>query len=188
MRRTLVVVAALVVVVVGVDACGGDDDGRAKPSGTVEVEPSRPTPPSSAPSGRVIQRMLGESLISGDSRVTVYTWEQPAALPQAPSGISGPQPPAGEEFAAADVEQCATDQAQQPINANEFSYKVVGPDNVHQSADPGYRMPPFRGAMLYAGDCIRGWVTFSVPVGQRPAYVQWDALGALGAPPLRWRL
>jgi hypothetical protein len=183
MRRVLLIFGVLIVV--GVGACGGGD-GNSRIAGTVEVEPSHSASAPSAPSARVSEGTPGQPLTSGDSRVTLYAWEQPANLPQAPSGISGPQPGAGAEFAAADVEECASDQARQQITANPFTYKVVGPDNVHHSADPGYRMPPFNGATLYAGDCVRGWVTFQVPVGQRPAYLQWEGFSG-GGPPLRWR-
>jgi hypothetical protein len=44
-------------------------------------------------------------------------------------------------------------------------------------------MPALGSVKLFAADCVRGWVTFSVPAGQRPAYLQWEAFSG-DAPPL----
>jgi hypothetical protein len=86
-----------------------------------------------------------------------------------------------------DVEQCATTDS---AYANEHQFSVSAPDNVRYQPQPPWREPGWRTAgNLFAGDCVRGWVTFQVPAGQRPAYIEWKSgdLGG-GGGPLRWRL
>lgn len=142
--------------------------------------------PAQAGDGSTPQNLnVGQSGTSGNSRVTVYAWEQPAAVPS--NRAIAPDP--GNEYGAADVEVCATETAVEPVQASTFNFAVVGPDNVRHTAEPSWREPALASTALYAGDCVRGWNTFEVTAGQRPAFVEWgNTFGGTGNVPLRWHL
>lgn len=78
------------------------------------------------------------------------------------------------QFAAADIEGCAAASATAGASLNPFDFRLQMPDNTRLSATPGWREPSLNATTLVAGDCVRGWVTFEVPVGQLPATVNFE--------------
>lgn len=90
------------------------------------------------------------------NEATVYSYEQPAA-PADPSGIV--------------------------FIMNPFDWVLEMPDNTRQQASyGGAAEPQLEGGDVYQGDCIRGFVSFDVPIGVRPVAVRDTA----AAPPIRW--
>jgi hypothetical protein len=82
-------------------------------------------------------------------------------------------PDPGNEYAVIDVQVCAGPSAEIPYNV--FGFALQMPDN--RRYDPGstVREPSLGSGTLPAGGgCTRGWVSFEVPVGQRPVFVVWD--------------
>jgi hypothetical protein len=114
--------------------------------------------------------------------ITVHSYEQPA------TGIPTYRTPqdSNNEFAAADVEACAT--GGQPVAVNSFNFKLQMPDNTRRNTTFA-KDPALNFTNLAANDCVRGWVSFEVPVGQRPAYVVYDDGGLTGSSaPLKWNV
>ena len=100
--------------------------------------------------------------------VQLYSYEQPV---DASNGFSTPS--AGSEFAVADAEVCAGATAEAPYNI--FGFTAQTPDNRVYDASIGARDPSLSSGTIPAGGgCVRGWVTFEIPVGQRPTYILWQ--------------
>jgi hypothetical protein len=87
-------------------------------------------------------------------------------------------PPAGGFFAAANVKECAStaNSASPPIAANPAAWRLVMSDasqadgsNADLLSVPG---SPLHFTQLSPGQCISGWVAFSVPGGAVPTEVQ----------------
>lgn len=108
---------------------------------------------------------------------TVYTYSQPVQ----PSN-SYLHPDAGKEYASADVQACATGdltqdqgrpvpQDQQYIDVNPFDYVLIMPDNTRLQPSIGAKDPALNDTKIYKGDCVRGWITWQVPAGQRPSFI-----------------
>jgi hypothetical protein len=86
--------------------------------------------------------------------------------------------PAGGFFAAANVKECAStaNSASPPITANPFSWRLVMSDasQVSGSGADLLSVPgsPLRFTQLTPGQCISGWIAFSVPGGAKPVQLQ----------------
>jgi hypothetical protein len=116
---------------------------------------------------------LGAKADGPVSASTVYSWKQPVA-------DKAPKPEQdGMEWGAADVEICAKiDGAMSRTN-----WRLTYAD--HTTIEPsstGYRQfpapeYPWDERDLTAGQCVRGWLTFAVPAGQKPATVQYQPRG-----------
>ncbi|MDP9485369.1 MAG: DUF4352 domain-containing protein [Actinomycetota bacterium] len=85
------------------------------------------------------------------------------------------KPDAGKRFAAIDVRGCATGDDRVPFDGFEFSLTM--PDDTRiASTLPTVSDPALQGTNLLPGECVRGFVNFQVPKGQRPAYVRFDRI------------
>lgn len=99
----------------------------------------------------------------------VYSYEQPVA----PGRLFTPK--AGMEYGVADVEYCA---GTKKASYNVFDWKVQTPDNRQYSPSIGARDPSLSsGEIPPGGGCVRGFVTFEAPIGQKPAAVVFSQFG-----------
>jgi len=123
-----------------------------------------PTPP--APTTLA----FGGKADSGRATITVYAYKQPVAG-------NAPRPDQeGFEWSAADVEICSKVDSYMSRTSWSLSYAD------HTTIDPssiGYRQfpapeYPWDERDVAAGQCVRGWLTFAVPAGKRPATVHYQ--------------
>jgi hypothetical protein len=108
---------------------------------------------------------------------------------QVQATVYGYRPLAGAAFAAADVQVCVVSTAIFDVTVSQGPWFLLFADGPGAAAtvppdvpvpQPGYptdhrRLPP--------NGCVRGWVVFPVPAGQRPVAVQYSPAGAT---PLSW--
>lgn len=167
MRCSLVALAVVVLT-----ACAADVDEGEIDAG---VDPPSETSPTTVPniwatdttkrapqSAKVGDKV---SLQNGDTiQVRSYTPNVPA-----PNQFFEPDP--GNSFAAVDVEACAGPDSSNGV-ASTFDFELQMPDNTRMDATfmPA-KEPELKSGALAAGDCIRGWVSFEVPTGAKPAAV-----------------
>lgn len=166
MRRVLLVCVLLL------GACASDSNGGPKAAeeatttapirNTTTTETSTKLP-ESFPIGTRVETTRGNFF-------TLHAYEQPV-----PSRNEFLQPDPGNEFASADVEFCRG----APTDENDF-FTSVGPegfelqmgDNTRRSFGVGIREPTLDSTEVPSvGDCVRGWVTYEVPVGIRPKFL-----------------
>lgn len=149
-------------------ACsGGDDDGPrlADPTTTTTRETTTTaketttTQPGAFKVGDRVETARGNF-------ITLHAYEQPVA----PREFMEPDP--GQEFAAVDVEFCAVVETGVPDTpayaVGPFDYELQMADNTRRTFDIPAKEPPLNSADVAVGDCLRGWVTYQVPVGERP--------------------
>lgn len=103
---------------------------------------------------------VGKKQEVGDGTVTVLTYEQPAGVPD----NSFAQPDEGEEFAAIEVKACNTSDEIQSISPLQFELETAGDTRIDSTYTD--REPSLSGAEMDTGECVKGWVTFSVPIDQ----------------------
>ena len=134
---------------------------QAKPTGTTPgtSEPAPTTPPTTSPPIPFGQTQVYPPT---GSKVTVYGVQFP---PTNPKPVSVP-PSDGMAFAVADAQVCAGDKATdvrsgyfQIKTSDNRLYPIWGvPENVTEPGFPSSQP-------LQPGDCIRGWVSFQIPIG-----------------------
>lgn len=184
------------VLVLGLFGCSSDDGGEeprlaeeqpddtttetleAEETTTTEAEEEATTTTTEAPDFVVGDRV--ESALG--NFVTVYSYEQPAA-PNNEFLEPGP----GNEFAVADIEAClGVDPPDgNTIGVNPFDFELIMPDNTRRQAAFAVRDPALNFTELFAaGDCVRGFVSFEVPVGVRPSQI----VDLLTDPQIRWNV
>jgi hypothetical protein len=115
---------------------------------------------------------LGETVtLGGIASATAYAYKQPVAT-------SATRPDqAGFEWGAADVKVCLIGGS---AYVNNQPWSLVWDDSTR--AEPshiGYQQfpqpeYPFGDTVVQAGRCVRGWITFPVPVGKKPAMVEYQ--------------
>ncbi len=88
------------------------------------------------------------------------------------------EPDPGNEFVAIDVEGCTSNDLEEPASLNPRDFALQIPDNTRLVADTGFREPALNATTLFAGDCVRGWVTFQVPQGITPQFIVFETLEA----------
>jgi hypothetical protein len=129
---------------------------------TVPPDETTTTVPGAFPIGTRVETERGNFF-------TLYAYEQPVP----PLDFFDPDP--GNEYAAADIEFCRG----VPVEEDEFltgvgpgDYELQMGDNTRRSFDIGAREPQLNYTEVTGvGDCVRGWVTYQVPVGVRPAFL-----------------
>lgn len=97
--------------------------------------------------------------------VTLHAYQQPI-----PPGEYW-TPARGQEFAAADVEFClGSAEGQTAIGPADFELQMG--DNTRRAGAIAAREPALHYTEIGGpGDCVRGWVTYEVPAGERPAFL-----------------
>ena len=183
-------IGLLAVIVLGLGACAGESEGGAKSAEpAVTTTPTKNTTtttekdkeeeeqettttttlPDSFPIGTRVETERGNFF-------TLHGYEQP--IP--PAQFSEPDP--GNEYGSADVEFCrgaevGEDGFQSSIGPGAFELQMG--DNTRRTFDLGVKEPALNYTEVPSiGDCVRGWVTYQVPVGIRPKFVEkFEAVG-----------
>jgi len=125
---------------------------------TTTTTPTRPT-----------TNLVGDTLKETPSgrTVTLLTYDQPWTSTDKYGFV---KPADGKEFATIDLKGCAGP-ADDPRGFNPFDFTLAMSDSTRIETAIVGRDPSLHSAPLQANDCIRGWVTFEVPAGQRPVAV-----------------
>lgn len=133
---------------------------------------SAATSPSTAPHADALP-MGQQSETEEGNVVQMIAFVQPVS-----PGVIEPDP--GMEFAAVEAEICAGARGARRVTPDAISVEM--PDGRRRGrAYLGPKEPALADAKLGGGACVRGWVSFEVPTGQRPAYVVFQ-----GSSVLRW--
>lgn len=118
-------------------------------------------------------RKFGEKADGDRSTATAHGYKQPVAK------TATPPDQAGFEWGAADVEVCVKVDGTL-VNSSWLliyaDHTTIEPSSVgyQQFPLPAY---PWGEKEVTAGQCVRGWITFPVPAGKRPATVQYNPQG-----------
>jgi hypothetical protein len=102
-------------------------------------------------------------------------------------------PSQGNQWSAVEVVHCAGDAAhyQEPSGTGPQLLSLQMRDNTRRDPEfVGVKQPALTDVQFSGpGDCARGWVTFQVPVGQRPAFILVSLVDDQNRPyVIRWRL
>lgn len=111
--------------------------------------------------------------------LVVHSYDQPV---KPDNDFAEPDP--GNEFVVIDVEACAGPQEQEMPTANPFDWELQMPDNSRRTPTVPVREPSLSHTALPPNECVRGFVTFESPVGQRAAFVVVDG----NRNPLKWKV
>ncbi|HEU5085683.1 MAG TPA: hypothetical protein VFU14_20245 [Acidimicrobiales bacterium] len=184
MSRTGSLAVAMAVLV---GACGSNDSGDgprlAEAATTTTDGATTTTTEATTTTSAAIEFVIGDRVeTSRGNLLQVHGYEQPVA-----SGNEFIEPDPGHEFAVVDVENCVGPDTESdlPLPVSSFDYVLQMPDNTRRepAVTSPAREPTFRTAQLFApGECYRGFITFEIPIGQRPAFV----IDTATAPPVRW--
>ncbi len=128
---------------------------------------TRPAPTTTLPKPKTFK--VGDKIdYENGASIQVFVYEQPVA-----GAVFDPEP--GNEYAVIDVEVCA---GSEEVSYNTFGFVLIAADNRRYDASFGAREPTLGSGDLPAGSgCVRGWVSFEVPQGQRPTTLLWDYFG-----------
>lgn len=107
------------------------------------------------------------------NEVEVTAFVQPVS-----AGVLEPDP--GKEFGAAEAQICAGPRGARRVSPESFKLEMAD-GTVRGRSYFGPKEPQFADARLEGGACVRGWLNFEVPKGQRPAYVVFQ-----GSSVVRW--
>lgn len=112
--------------------------------------------------------------------LTLHAYEQP--VPPAP--FLEPDP--GQEYGAVDMEFCAVVEplAGSMYRVNPGDWELVMADNTRRTFEMSAKEPALHHTEVAVGDCLRGWITYQVPQGERPAFL----IDLTTDPPVRWRI
>lgn len=175
----LAAVAALALCVAG---CGGDDrfGNTAAPAPPATTPPARTVEPSPTPTAAAVHA-LGDTVALDGATVTVLRYKGAGQLD-------------GDRMGAVEVKTCNTTDTAYEVSTTPWSF-VFADDTVSDSSQAwsGVTTPeyPFNPRQLRPGKCVRGWMTFTLSGGKRPAYVEYAPGGLPGRPtpePVTWRV
>lgn len=115
---------------------------------------------------------VGETVtFENSTTLQVFSYQQPVQ-----SSDQYTHPDAGMEYGLADVQFCASPTAL--ISYNSFGFKAQMADNRSYDSTSGVRTPDVgSGDIPAGGGCVRGFVGFALPIGQRPVSIVWDYPG-----------
>ena len=166
--KVSVLTAGLMLVAAG-SACGGDGNDSASSTAEETTTTATTAPPAGPVVGDRVETSKGNS-------VTVFSYDQPTPAP------ATVEPRSGMEFATVDAEFCLGPEDNGYAVRSDY-FELLMPDDTQRLAVTGVREPALiKTDLEEEGDCVRGYVTFEVPVGERAAFV----LGAGSQPPVRW--
>jgi hypothetical protein len=145
--------ATVVVVVLALTACGsGSDSSTATPN------------PSTSATIRLQVFKLGARANSPKGTVVVHAYD-----PSVPANGSV-VPAEGMRFVAIDVEGCAGKNADENTGIDPLLFYLQIERDPYYPVDQVVREPALHKTLLAPGRCARGWVTFQIPIGQKPQY------------------
>ena len=141
--------------------------------------------PTTAPPTTVKTGAVGEELPAADGgRVILHRFDAPAKATRAVGS-----PGEGKEVVAADVEICAGRRDATGVGATSWSYKTADNRVWPVWLDDHTNDPPLASTQrLPAGQCVRGWVNWSVDAGAVPNQVIYDLTGNGFGPFLTWQV
>ena len=144
----------------------------------LSTDASPAAPAASAESGPGVAVGVTRTSTSGDE-ITLHLYESPAS-----PATARDQPEEGYEFSAFDIEGCAGQDPEGPLTwINPFLFRLVMPDNTRlQPEDPNVRAKKrsLDHIDLLPGDCVRGWVVFQTPKGEKPKGMIFSSRGVSG--------
>lgn len=165
-RRAAPALLTLVLLLAG---CGGTATTTRPSTTTATTRPA--TRPTAADPGAL--RLGQRHDTSEGNAVQVHSYQQP--LP--PKDL---EPDAGNEFAAVEVEICAGARGARRVTAESVALEL--PDGTRRGRSFfGPKEPALPTARLEPNACVRGWVNFEVPKGQRASHVVFE-----GSSTARW--
>lgn len=180
MNRPLLAAAAAFAF--SVTGCGGGD--KLAADSAPAAPPAASTTPAATPSPTAADppiRKLGVPVAMDGVTVTVFRYKS--------AGTSG-----GERLGAVEVKACNTSPQAYEVSTGPWSF-VFADDTVSDSSQAwsGVTSPeyPFNPRLLRPGKCVRGWMTFTLSGGKRPAYVEYAPGGLSGRPapePESWQV
>lgn len=168
------VTAALALLLGACGGGGGADDDAARATTTTRVATSTTAPDPNA-------LRLGERSETREGNVVrMLAFEQPLR----PGVI---EPAVGMEFAAVEAEICAGPRGAQRVSPEAIHLELADGSRRGRSFF-GPKEPALAETRLAGGDCVRGWVNFEVPEGERATHVvfagssvvRWTAGGRSG--------
>lgn len=163
---------ALLVAALTVGCATEKDTGQpqlADPTTTTEAPPTTAGETTTTQPPEPTEFKIGDRVETGRGNfITLHAFEQPVAPPQYS------EPSAGNEYAAADVEFCAAVPPPDDTGTNVYpvgpgDFELAMKDNTRRSFDIGIKEPAMNYTDVAVDDCLRGWITYQVPAGQRPA-------------------
>lgn len=152
-------------------ACGSEAPADLAAPGVEEITPDLPAPPV-----RPTDPVVGDIIPAGSGSVAVLATER--------FGSAGRlfNPPPGREYFAAEVEACAGPR-ERGLSFAPAYFLLEMADKTMVDTGLGIKRPELRAAVVPAGGCHSGWVTFTIPEEAVPANVLYD-----GSERLTWRV
>jgi hypothetical protein len=170
--RTCLIVA--VVVGGALAGCGGarhDQPTSQRTTAKPRQSPTaRPTAGPPLPFGQ-------KATLGGTVEATVFAYRQPSVTGGPAAG------PSGYTWGSADAQLCTLASAKSTVTVNWKTWSLRYSDNSvvpatdkndNQFPRPEY---PFADYVVPPGQCVRGWITFSVPADKQPTVVQYAPHG-----------
>lgn len=85
------------------------------------------------------------------------------------------KPKEGKEYAAIDMEFCAGLAVEEgAAGANPFDFAIQLPDNTRGEQTIDIKEPGLHDTTLPPNECVRGWITFEIPAGQKATFVLYN--------------
>lgn len=145
-------------------------------------ENSTPVKATPAPAAKNESQNIGETAKLKNATVTIYSLEDNAVPEDRHS-----HPKDGKRYMVADVEGCANNNAQpNSVEMNPFYFEMQMPDNTRVKPNISEWEPALHQQELSPGDCVRGFVTYQVPIGQAPKYIHFDMAAEPQEKETRW--
>jgi hypothetical protein len=149
-------------------------------------QPNRPTnrrttsAPAPRPSAGPPIALQQKATLGNTVEATAFEYKQPSVT-------AGPSGPAGYTWGSADVQVCTLASAKTNVTVDWKTWSLRFADNsvvpANDKNDDAFPRPeyPFTSQPLAAGQCARGWITFSVPANSKPTTVQYQPHGFLAS-------
>ena len=157
--------------------CGG---GSPKPS--AERTTSKPkSSPAARPSAGPPVAFGQKTTLGATVEATTLSYKQPSVTGGPAAG------PSGYTWASADVQVCTLASAKSRVNVNWKAWSLRYEDNsvvpASDKNDDAFPRPqyPFADHVVAPGQCVRGWITFSVPASQQPTTIEYAPQGLLAS-------
>lgn len=163
----------LLATVAAIAGCGSDQPNR--PTNRRTTSAPAPRPSAGPPIALQQKATLGNTV-----EATAFEYKQPSVT-------AGPSGPAGYTWGSANVQVCTLAGAKTNVTVDWKTWSLRFADNsvvpANDKNDDAFPRPeyPFASQPLAAGQCARGWITFSVPANNKPTTVQYQPHGFLAS-------